>query len=260
MSSGNQKKPIKIGRDTWRHRLLKELDIKKKKKEWLISDTNLTSFAVHSATNELIEKELIKKVEEKDEIFFMRTSLEYEVVEPKKKKNSVEGESWIDELLEETEEMEDKAVLPLHGLSLAAKHEQMINSSKNSIILINPFLDKNNLYDAIFRKTKTKTNVNMLLITRPTSRVNRDNRKIHQQIIDAFVDSENAKVFTNDYLHAKILLVDKNKSLISSMNFTRSAISSSKEFGIYTESKSVVNSIIIFINMISEDMTSIVND
>lgn len=57
----------------------------------------------------------------------------------------------------------------------------------------------------------------------------------------------------NENLHAKILVIDRNECLVSSMNLTKSSILENIEFGLYTNDKEVLESINEFIHKISQN-------
>lgn len=112
---------------------------------------------------------------------------------------------------------------------------------------MSPFLDENTYTRKLLKVAKEKT---LLLITRPVDSIHWDKIK-HQEMLDEF--ARNTTIIEDAKVHAKLLVVDKKKCLISSMNLTTNSIMKSKEYGIYLESPEAVNSILEFINDLGEN-------
>ena len=240
-----------IWENTWRHRILEEL--KKKKLDWtsLRKEAKLSPYALNKSLASLQNSKIIQKSKENG-ITVYEISGKYRI-KPKDKteliSEEVKEEETFETLLSKVEAPSRDFNPTIESLSeddLSTKFSILINSAENSIIVVSPFLDENTYTRKLLKIAKEKT---LLLVTRPVDSIHWDATK-HQKILDEF--EKNSSIIEDAKLHAKLLVVDKKKCLISSMNLTTNSITKSKEYGVYVESPEMVNSILDFIGDLGE--------
>ena len=145
-----------------------------------------------------------------------------------------------------SEKIPPDAIEPLAEDMINAKFTMLVSAAEDSIIVVNPFLDDNKYTRRLLSIAEKRT---LLLVTRTPEDVHW-NRVKHKDVLNKF--EKNSFIIRDRNVHAKILLVDKKKCIISSMNLTRNSIVESKEYGVYLESPVVVNSILEFIDGLGE--------
>jgi hypothetical protein len=94
----------------------------------------------------------------------------------------------------------------VEGDGLDRLSKDMIKYSKNSVVVVNPFVEKCNLSDKL--KEVCNSNRNVLMITRSPSlekpgKGRDQKRAYHRALVQSGV-----QIFYNDYVHAKLLLID----------------------------------------------------
>ncbi|OLS32418.1 MAG: hypothetical protein HeimAB125_09140 [Candidatus Heimdallarchaeota archaeon AB_125] len=240
-----------VWKNTWRHRVLKKLE--KGKLDWnsLKKETKLSPHSLNSALGGLQRSKIIQK-----KIVIGKTYYEicgkYTVKSQKETKNvskEVEEEQTIEKLLSKVDVSGQEIPLTAKPLAvdvLSAKYSILVNEAEENIIVVSPFLDENTYTGKLLKMAEKKK---LLLVTRTPESVSW-RRQEHQDMLDKF--SKIAHIIKDDKIHAKILMVDKKKCIISSMNLTSNSIVKSKEYGIYLESPDVVNSILEFIDGLGE--------
>ena len=128
----------------------------------------------------------------------------------------------------------------LDGPNLFELTRKLIERAKKSIYIINPYVDKASLGTAL--RTAAKSGVDILLITRRPI----DNRlrwDFHKTLIQENVDlyysgDENV----SGGVHSKLLIVDDEIVIVSSMNFTSHSESYNYETGIVSIDKATIES------------------
>jgi len=147
--------------------------------------------------------------------------------------------SWIDSN-ERVETTLENQHFFLDGPDLYEFTRKLIGQAKKSIYVVNPFVDKAGLGTAI--RTTAKNGVAVSIITRrPVS--NPARWKFHKTLLDANINlfysgEENSA----GGVHSKLLVVDGEIAVVSSMNFTSHSESYNYETGIVTIDKSSVES------------------
>lgn len=140
----------------------------------------------------------------------------------------------------------------VEGDDLDRLSKDMINYSKNSVVVVNPYVEKCNLSDKL--KEVCNSNRNVLMITRSPSldkpgKGRDQKRAYHRALVQSGV-----QIFYNDYVHAKLLLIDSLVAFVSSMNFTSSSSGGKAwEAGVVTWQQGIVNSILEAIKKIIDD-------
>ena len=140
----------------------------------------------------------------------------------------------------------------VEGDDLDRLSKDMINYSKNSVVVVNPYVEKCNLSDKL--KEVCNSNRNVLMITRSPSlekpgKGRDQKRAYHRALVQSGV-----QIFYNDYVHAKLLLIDSLVAFVSSMNFTSSSSGGKAwEAGVVTWQQGIVNSILEAIKNIIDD-------
>ena len=133
----------------------------------------------------------------------------------------------------------------LAGPELTRLTGKLIKLAQKSILVVNPFVDKAGL--GISLRDATKRGVKSVLITRDPKGVLK-RKEFHETLQDAgmslFYSGEDP-----GGVHSKLLVVDDDVAIVSSLNFTSSAEAAvSWETGVVTFSKEVVNSVIAAID------------
>jgi len=140
----------------------------------------------------------------------------------------------------------------IEGDLLDRLSKDLIDYSKEKVIVINPFVDQCSLSDKL--KDATSQGKNVILITRSplsesSTRVRSSRKKYHNVLAQSGVD-----LHYNDRIHSKILLLDNLVSIVSSLNF-KSESSSGKnlEAGIVSWEKNMINSLTKYIENLLQD-------
>lgn len=130
----------------------------------------------------------------------------------------------------------------LEGDSLDRLSKDIISNSTKQVYIVNPYVDKCGLSDKLREVCSSGREV--FLVTRPpdldrAGRARDQKRAYHRALTQSGI-----QVFYNDYVHAKLLVVDGLVALVSSMNFISSSSGGrSWEAGMVTWEEGTVNSI-----------------
>lgn len=129
----------------------------------------------------------------------------------------------------------------LEGTYLDDLSKDLIRQAKKEVLLVNPFLDEchlsNTLIDAVANKAK------VIVITRNPSD-NRPHVLKEKQAYHKTLKKENITINYDHRIHAKLLVVDQQIAVISSMNFySYSSGGSSWEAGMISIDEPIVNSV-----------------
>jgi hypothetical protein len=110
----------------------------------------------------------------------------------------------------------------------------IVQNSQKQIIIVNPFVEKCHLSDALIQASQNGKDVT--LITQPPDRAHREYNNT--------IKNGGVKMFYNEGVHAKMLVVDRAVAIVSSMNLTRSSTGGRMwESGIISVKGNVVESI-----------------
>ncbi len=159
------------------------------------------------------------------------------------KKSSTELIEWLKAWIDSNEECD--ATLEhyhffLDGPNLYEFTRKLIGQAKKSIYVVNPFVEKAGLGTALRNAAKSGIEV-MLIARRPRGDPNKWG--FHKTLVDANV----SLYYSGDEnsaggVHSKLLVVDDEIAIVSSMNFTSHSESYNYETGIVTIDKAVVDS------------------
>lgn len=238
-------------KNSWSYRILEQL--KKEPLTWnkLQAATKLTPYAQKIALRKLFNNKIIKKETDDSESYYHIIG-KYEIItkeelDDENYKIEVFKEEKLDNLLSLTETIVDseESLEALAGLSLRGRYMNLIEEAKESIIVVSPFLQGNIILDHL--KTNAEKFEKLVLVTRNPETFWYEKQKLEQKKWINLLRKKNSIVIEDDNIHAKILITDRSRCIISSMNLTKESFSTSKEFGIYTESVAVISSAIKFI-------------
>ncbi len=132
----------------------------------------------------------------------------------------------------------------LEGTYLDDLSKDLIRRAKKEVLLVNPYLELCNLSNTLIDAEEAKANV--LVITRNPSDNKRDNlenieekQKYHESLKDKGII-----INYDPRIHAKLLVVDEQIAVISSMNYySWSSGGSSWEAGMISIDGAIVNSV-----------------
>lgn len=129
----------------------------------------------------------------------------------------------------------------LEGTYLDDLSKDLIRLAKKEVLLVNPFIEQchlsNTLIDAVTNKAK------VIVITRP---IDDDRPELREEKIayHEYLMKEGIKINYDRRIHAKLLVVDQQIAVISSMNFYSSSTGgSSWEAGMISIDDSIVTSV-----------------
>jgi phosphatidylserine/phosphatidylglycerophosphate/cardiolipin synthase-like enzyme len=128
----------------------------------------------------------------------------------------------------------------LEGTYIDDLSKDLIRQAKREVLLVNPFIEQchlsNTLLDAITNKA------NVIVVTRPIHE--RDSYREEKQAYHEHLKNEGVQFHYDRHIHAKLLVVDQQIAVISSMNFiVTSTGGSSWEAGMISIDDAIVNSI-----------------
>jgi phosphatidylserine/phosphatidylglycerophosphate/cardiolipin synthase-like enzyme len=136
----------------------------------------------------------------------------------------------------------------LEGTYLDDLSKDLIRRAKKEVLLVNPFVVECNLSNTLIDAVKNKAKVTV--ITRSPSGFGFDNRFDRPEVIEEkqkyheTLIKEGIKINYEPRIHAKLIVVDNQIAIISSMNFvTSSSGGSSWEAGMISIDDSIVNSV-----------------
>lgn len=129
----------------------------------------------------------------------------------------------------------------LEGGHLDNLSKGLIQNAKREILVVNPFVDACSLTNTILDASKNR--IKITLITRPVAegdKYREEKKDYHDELIQSGI-----KLTHNRRVHAKLIVVDREIAVISSMNLNvTSSGGSSWEAGIVSMDETVVKSII----------------
>ena len=131
--------------------------------------------------------------------------------------------------------------------------KDVIDFSKNKVLVVNPFVDQCSLSDKL--KDAGLQGKDVTLLTRsPLSESSARVRALRRKYHDALLQS-GVKIFYNDRLHSKIIFSDNLLSIVSSMNF-KSESSSGKnlEAGMVAWQKQTIESLNTYLEKLLADV------
>ena len=130
----------------------------------------------------------------------------------------------------------------LEGRHLDDISKELICNAKSEVLVVNPYVDKCDLSDTL--REASKRGIDVRLITRhPDTR--KETFRRHKQEYHRFLKEDGVSVTYNKVVHAKIVVVDRAVTIISSMNFySGSSGGASWEAGLISVEETVVESIV----------------
>jgi phosphatidylserine/phosphatidylglycerophosphate/cardiolipin synthase-like enzyme len=128
----------------------------------------------------------------------------------------------------------------LEGTYIDDLSKDLIRQAKREVLLVNPYIEQchlsNTLLDAIGNKVKVNA------VTRPIHEM--DKYLEEKQAFHEYLQNEGVQFHYNRHIHAKLLVVDQQIAVISSMNFiVTSTGGSSWEAGMISIDEAIVNSV-----------------
>ncbi len=119
--------------------------------------------------------------------------------------------------------------------------KDLITQAKSEVLVVNPYVEKCALSDSM---RGVADRVDVTLLTRPPE-MDREEFQERKKEYHGHLVQDNVKVVYNKVVHAKIAVVDRAVSIVSSMNFNpRSSGGASWEAGLVTIDKKVVEDIL----------------
>lgn len=128
----------------------------------------------------------------------------------------------------------------LQGGYLDEFSTDLIRFAKNDVIVVNPFVHRCNLSNSLVEAKEH--NVNVMVVTRPIGRSfdKDDQTKYHEHL-----QNKGVQLRYHSTVHAKIIIVDQQIAVISSMNFNPSSSGGkSWEAGVVTMNAQIVKSVL----------------
>ncbi len=147
----------------------------------------------------------------------------------------------------------------LEGPNLTDITRRLMDRAKASIVVVNPFVDGATLGTALRSAAKRKVEVSLI-----TRRPKRDPERweFHKTLIAEGVDMYySGRKGGAGGVHSKLVIVDNEVAIVSSMNFTRNSENDTWETGIVSIDKRVVDSVATsFSNYTGENETVSANE
>ena len=114
--------------------------------------------------------------------------------------------------------------------SIGEELKHLIDKAKNEFMIISPYISSNPLIDTIC----DLNGIRLRILTRFSLKdFLNDSSDIN--IIDKLVKNPNSKVRYYSNLHAKIYIIDKQKAILTSANFTQNGMYNNLEYGVLIE-------------------------
>ncbi|MHC6180941.1 phospholipase D family protein [Clostridium sp. JNZ X4-2] len=119
-----------------------------------------------------------------------------------------------------------------HGISnsIGERLKYLISKTKNEVIIMSPYISNNPLIDMIYDlngiKLRVLTRFSLEDFLNDSSDIN---------IIDRLVKNPNSEVRYYSNLHAKIYIIDRQKAIVTSANFTQNGMYNNLEYGVLIE-------------------------
>ena len=127
----------------------------------------------------------------------------------------------------------------LDGSRLDGLTNHLVENVRKELLIVNPFLDKANIVNMI--RERAQEGIKSRILTRSPDPSKKE-----------FIDNLNEygiEVFTNDSIHAKIMIFDRGVTVVSSMNlYAYSVGGGSWEAGIATSSDVLISDILNIVN------------
>jgi phosphatidylserine/phosphatidylglycerophosphate/cardiolipin synthase-like enzyme len=129
----------------------------------------------------------------------------------------------------------------IEGDALDRLSKDVIENSKKRVVVVNPYVDKCSLSDKLRDVCSSRE---VFLITRSPDLERAGHGREQKRAYHRGLTQSGVQIFYNDYVHAKLLVVDDVVALVSSMNFISSSSGGkSWEAGLVTWKEGTVNSI-----------------
>jgi phosphatidylserine/phosphatidylglycerophosphate/cardiolipin synthase-like enzyme len=139
----------------------------------------------------------------------------------------------------------------------APLHKELLHhcsSARNSILLCAPFVKQDIICDVVSSKL---SRVKIKLVTRIS--LESFHRKASDSQALRTVIANNGEVYNVSNLHAKIFIFDNAECYITSANLTSSGLEHNYEYGIYSDDRTFVNSVVSDFNqLLSDTQTGII--
>jgi hypothetical protein len=138
----------------------------------------------------------------------------------------------------------------LDGEFLDQLSKFLIKESQKQVLVVNPFVGKCNLSDALIQASKDGKDV--MLVTRPPDKKN----SLYGDKTDEYhsiIRNSGIKLVYNSVVHAKLMVIDRAVAIASSMNLTvTSTAGASWEAGIISVEENIVESVMDSISKLIE--------
>ncbi len=143
----------------------------------------------------------------------------------------------------------------LEGDSLDRLSKDVIDFCEKRVVVINPFVDKCGLSDKLREACSSGREV--LLVTRSPGLDKAGRARDQKWAYHRVLEQSGVQMFYNDYVHAKLMVVDDLVAFVSSMNFISSSSGGRAwEAGLVTWQEGIVDSVATSIkNIISDTET-----
>jgi CO dehydrogenase/acetyl-CoA synthase epsilon subunit len=223
--------------NTWKGRIVRAIVLNEAyTKSAILKATNLKEEEFEKALNELLPEKLIEEMEDgkfwvnrelygKCKIFFGELQ------------ETLLG--WVNDWIKEQGipyVLSENSHFFLPDRFLSKFSESLIEHAKQEILVTNPFVKRCHITEALTRMNKERVCVK--LVTRGI-----DSQQFGKEL------AKRVFITLDDSIHAKLIVVDRRVSIVSSMNFyAGSSAGECWEAGIATTNETVVNSIIHSIN------------
>jgi len=253
-----EEKPKYIG--SWKGRVIKAIAIDSAYTWDEIRDsTGLSADKLNLVLRELFNEDAVKKIKKDDQTEYRVKKSLYDkyksYYENEGKQGKVVPVVKISEKIQEDLVQMIKAWKNLKDLNidLNKKHfylegrfldelsKDVITKAKTEVLIVNPWIRKCDLSGTL--RESVKKGVTVTVILRPP-----DKNKYEYEKDDKFhslLKDEGIKLYYNESVHAKIIVIDKALAIVSSMNFTvQSSGGQSWEAGMVTIDHAVIDDIV----------------
>lgn len=109
---------------------------------------------------------------------------------------------------------------------------EMIEGAEKEILIISPFID---MYSFLMDIAQKNNKIKIKILSKPLSEFKGDRKKFSKAALDTIRTLPNAEIHISSIIHARMIVVDSKKLLISSADLTHDQLYDEFNSGIYTE-------------------------
>jgi hypothetical protein len=131
-----------------------------------------------------------------------------------------------------------------HIRDIHDKIKAMIHSAKKEIRISSLYIDA--LYEELIEFCRNNPNVQVNIICRPAKDIKGLRERIAKNVIDLLNIATKGNIRRNELLHARLIIIDDNQMLVSSVDLTRDQLFDEFNAGIYTRDKDSIKEAISF--------------